>query len=286
MRYIVYIDRLFVLQAVQTSVLLLLTGTFLRGDMPPAAGRAVRIVLGSGVEALFFCAVFLIPGIGGGIKNLLFAGCSLAVLAGVFRIHTPKVFLRAVILFHGASFLLGGILYAFSGMTGDSVAGYTLRSAVCAAVSGALICLIWNREKKNRREMLATVELLEGKVRIVTVALIDSGNSLCDPVSKRPVCVVERSVLEGRIPLNRPEKFRLIPYHTLTGRGLMQAVEIGEMRVKRDGQEILAERALLGLYDGKITREGAYRMILHPAVLGGGYLPGRGRGECRRKTAE
>ena len=270
MRYIVYIDRLFILQAVQTFVLLLLTGTFLRGDMPSGAGQAVRIVLGSGVEAFFFCAVFLFPGIGGGIKNLLFAAGSLSLLAVVFRIHTPEVFLRAVVLFHGAAFLLGGILHALSGMTGESLAGHTLRSALCAAASGVLISLLWNRERERRQRMFATVELLEGKIRIVTVALIDSGNSLYDPVSERPVCVVERSVLEGRIPLNRPEKFRLVPYRTLAGRSLMQAIEIEKMKVKREGQEILVERALLGLYDGKVTREGAYRMILHPALLRGG----------------
>ena len=54
MKYIVYIDRLFLLQAVQTLALLLLTGTFLTWRAPSVAASALRVVLGSGAEALFF----------------------------------------------------------------------------------------------------------------------------------------------------------------------------------------------------------------------------------------
>lgn len=267
MRYIIYIDRLFALQAAQTLALLLLTGMFLRGYGATAPGPLWRMILYSGVEALFFCGVFLLPGMDGRIKNLLFAAGTLLLLAAVFRIRTPGLFFRAAILFHGAAFLLGGMMYAWSGMVGSRLMAHTFPAAVCAMVSAAVIVLVWNWEKERREKLLATVEILEGNVRVVTLALIDSGNSLYDPLSARPVSVVERSVLEGRIPLNRPEKFRLVPYHTLGGRGVMQAIEVAEMRVKREGQDILIEKALLGLYDGEITREGTYRMILHPAML-------------------
>ena len=59
MKYIVYIDRLFLLQAVQTLALLLLTGAFLNWRAPSVATSIFRLVLGSGAEALFFlCGIF------------------------------------------------------------------------------------------------------------------------------------------------------------------------------------------------------------------------------------
>ncbi len=58
MKYIVYIDRLFLLQAVQTLALLLLTGTFLNWRAPSAAASVLRLVLVSGAEALFFVRYF------------------------------------------------------------------------------------------------------------------------------------------------------------------------------------------------------------------------------------
>lgn len=264
MRYIVYIDRLFALQAIQTLALLLLTGTFLDSGSEKNAGTGRRTVLGAGGEALFFCAVFLLPGIDGRIKNLLFASGSLLMLKLVFRIHTPGLFLRAVILFHGAAFLLGGILYACLGALGRSAAVHTLPAAVCAIIAAYVVTLVWRSEKKRRENILVGVELLDKNVRIVTLALIDSGNSLHDPISGRPVSVVERSVLEGRIPLERPEKFRLVPYHTLGGRGVMQAVEIEKLIVKKEGTEIVVEQPLLGLYEGRVTGSGAYHLILNP----------------------
>ena len=75
-------------------------------------------------------------------------------------------------------------------------------------------------------------------------------------------------VLEGKIPLDIPEKFRLIPYHSLGKKhGIMQAVEIEKLKVKKEGQELVIEKALLGLYENKVTQSGAYQMILHPALL-------------------
>ena len=47
----------------------------------------------------------------------------------------------------------------------------------------------------------------------------------------------------------------------------MQAVEIEKMKVKREGQEMLFEHALLALYNGEVTKSGSYRLILHPALL-------------------
>lgn len=61
MKYIVYIDRLFLLQAVQTLALLLLTGAFLNWRAPSVATSIFRLVLGSGAEALFSVRYFCCP---------------------------------------------------------------------------------------------------------------------------------------------------------------------------------------------------------------------------------
>ena len=263
MKYIVYIDRLFLQQAVQTLALLLLTGAFLDCRAPSAPAAAFRMVLGSGAEALFFCAVFCLQGIGSLPGTLLLSAGSLLGLLWVFRIRSPELFFRAVLLYCSAGFLLAGFLYAFPAAFRENA----------AAVSGGMLLLsagavfFRKRERKRRQQAVVTAEVIEGRVRIVTEALIDSGNSLYDPISGRPVSVVERGLLEGRIDLERPERFRLVPYHTLGSRGLMQAVEVGQLKIKREGQELSFENVLLGLYNGRVTQDGSYRLILHPALL-------------------
>lgn len=194
--------------------------------------------------------------------------CSLATLWLAFRIRTLQVFCRAVILYHAAAFLLAGALYALLHTAGRRPAMTTMQASLCAVGIGTAALYILRWEKKSAQAVIVTAILEDGDVKITLEALIDSGNSLYDPISQRPVCVVEKAALEGKIPLDIPEKFRLIPYHSLGKKhGIMQAVEIEKLKVKKEGQELVIEKALLGLYENKVTQSGAYQMILHPALL-------------------
>ncbi len=264
MRYIVYIDRLYLLQTIQTMVLLLLTGAFLQGRMISDKKTILRMALGSGAEALFFCALFLVPGIGGAWKSGLLAGSSLILPILVFRLKRKEQILRGIILYHGSAFLLGGIFYAWLGVTGRTLAVHTMPAAACTALTAVAVLALWRWARGEKT--LVTVEILEGDVRIVTCALIDSGNTLYDPISEKPVSVVERSVLDGRIALMQPERFRLIPYHTLGSRGLMQMIQLEKLIVHSAGKDVEIEKPLLGLFDGTVTQSGDYRMILNPSL--------------------
>lgn len=263
MKYIVYIDRLFLLQLVQSCVLLLLTRAFLRSTV-----TLKRIVSAAAAGALFFSIIFLLSGLSARQKVLFFALGSAATLWLAFRIRSLQLFCRAIILYHAAAFLLAGAMYAMLRAAGKRPAMTTLQASLCIVAAGTAALSIFRWEKKKEQTVIVTITLEEGDVRITLKALIDSGNSLYDPISQRPVCVVERAALEGKIPLDIPEKFRLIPYHSLGRKhGMMQAVEIEKLKVKKEGQELVIEKALLGLYENKVTQSGAYQMILHPALL-------------------
>ena len=58
-----------------------------------------------------------------------------------------------------------------------------------------------------------------------------------------------------------------------------ETVEIEQLKVKREGQDYLFEHVLLGLYNGRITQDGSYRLILHPALLRDGRCPRRQKGK-------
>ena len=263
MRYVVYIDRLFLLQFVQSCILLLLTRAFLH-----SAAALKRIVFASAAGALLFCMILLLPDAGRRMKILLFACSSLVTLGMAFRIRTLQHFCKAVILYHGAAFLLAGALNALYGAFGRAPFMDTIQASACAAAIGVTVLCVLRWEKIKREEIVITVILEEGSVQVTLKALIDSGNSLYDPISGKPVCVVEREAPEGKIPLDIPEKFRLIPYHSIGKKhGMMQAVEIEKLKVKKDGQELIVEKALLGLYENKVTAHGGYQMILHPALF-------------------
>jgi sigma-E processing peptidase SpoIIGA len=242
------------------------------------------MVLGAVAESFFFCGIFLLPGMNGWIKTIILAVVSPALPVFVFRLYSLNCLVRALFFYYGTACLLGGAFYALLGMFGKVTEIHTGMTACGLLFLGVLVLVIWRWESGNKEKIVTSVELLEGNVRVVTTALIDSGNTLYDPISSRPVCVVERSVLKERIPLMQPEKFRIVPYHTLGSRGIMQVIQIDEMVIRRDGQEIKVKKPLLGLYDGEVTEEGDYRMILHTGYLkkGDKLLRGSGKEEKRK----
>lgn len=168
-----------------------------------------------GCRSSAFCMILLLPDAGRRMKILLFACSSLVTLGMAFRIRTLQHFCKAVILYHGAAFLLAGALNALYGAFGRAPFMDTIQASACAAAIGVTVLCVLRWEKIKREEIVITVILEEGSVQVTLKALIDSGNSLYDPISGKPVCVVEREALEGKIPLDIPEKFRLIPYHSI-----------------------------------------------------------------------
>ena len=211
MRYIVYIDRLFLLQLVQSCVLLLLTREFLRSTV-----TLKRIVFASAAGTLLFCVIFLLSGISRNIKVLLFALCSLATLWLAFRIRTLQVFCRAVILYHAAAFLLAGALYALLHAAGRRPAMTTMQASLCAVGIGTAALYILRWEKKSAQAVIVTAILARWRRK--------NHPGGADRQRQQPVrphqpkagmrCGKSGAGRENP-PSDIPEKFRLIPYHSL-----------------------------------------------------------------------
>ncbi|MBO6015725.1 MAG: sigma-E processing peptidase SpoIIGA, partial [Lachnospiraceae bacterium] len=104
-------------------------------------------------------------------------------------------------------------------------------------------------------------------------ALVDTGNSLCDPISRRPVLILERSVLKAYEVTIRPEQYRVIPYHSL-GRenGMLEGFVAGLVCVLDETengriQRMKRSNVVIGIYEGTLSGDGAYQMILHPMFM-------------------
>ena len=283
MKYIVYADRLFVRLFFQNWILLYLVCSLLRspqGSPRPSSklGALCRLVPAAALQAFLFCFVFLLPGPAGWMKKTAIFTGSLMILFRVLNIRSIGLLVRTVLMYGFCAFLLGGILYALPVMgIMEKISPLPTEGIMAAAAA----FILFFRERRQRRANCpaAKVVLVQGDVRVEADALIDSGNSLRDPVSGRPVSVAQRSFLEGQLALPPPiweavgtgekpvEGFRLVPYHTLNGRGLMQVMEIDRITVKRDGEERLIQGALLGLCEGLLSEKGSCQIILHPALF-------------------
>lgn len=117
--------------------------------------------------------------------------------------------------------------------------------------------------ERCRRNCFCSVVIAGDEKPIEVKALIDTGNGLEDPVSHRPVAVLDEEVWNSLKRWMKPEKYKMIPYHSIgKERGLLEGYEIDEIVVKGHTGRKQFEKVIVAVYKGKVSGKGSYQMIL------------------------
>ena len=199
---VVYLDEVFLLNFVVDYLLLLSAGR-LAGEVL----RRGRLALGAALGAAYAGAGFL-PGLGFLVHPLCKVGAGvLTVLAGY---GGSRRLLRVCLVFFAVSAAFGGGILALQllGSRSLTLANGVLSSPLdlklvllSAAGCYGLITLLFQRAARHspRRELAPAVVELGGR-RAVLTALVDTGNTLTDPATGRPVLVAEGEKVKGLFP--------------------------------------------------------------------------------------
>ena len=280
---VIYVDTLFLLNAA-VDYLLLLASARLAGE--PLA--RLRFLLGAALGGLYAVAIFL-PG----LSFLARPPCRLAaaVLMVLAAFWKSQRLLRQVVIFLALSCAFGGGVLAIGllggrGLTlsnGVLYSGMDLKIVLLSAAGcyGALT-LLFQRTGRHTAAAgeLRPVRLPLGERQVSLIALVDTGNTLTDPATGRPVLVAEADCVEELLPpgirpspadlrdpagtLERLEdpwrrRFRLLPYRSVgVDRGLLLAVRVDQVQVgEEDRGPMLAALSPTPVSDG-----GGYRALL------------------------
>ena len=237
---------------------------------------------------LYAVAIFL-PGLSFLARPLCrLAAAVLMVLAAFWK---SRRLLRQVVIFFALSCAFGGGVLAIALLGGRGLAlsngvlysGMDLKIVLLSAAGcyGALT-LIFQRTGRHTAPSgeLRPVRLTLGERQVSLTALVDTGNTLTDPATGRPVLVAEADCVEELLPpgirpspadlrdpagaLERLEdpwrrRFRLLPYRSVgVDRGLLLAVRVDQVQV---GEE---ERGpmLAALSPTPVSDGGGYRALL------------------------
>lgn len=273
---VIYIDLLFLLNLTANYLLLLTAGRM--------CGRVLNrplLALAAALGALYAAALFL-PG----LEWLSAVPCKAAsgVLMALVAYGAQRDLLRTTLCFFGASAALGGMVWAAELMGGHSL---TMERGVLYSwvdirlllfllvLCYALLSLLAGRIFRHRRTELAPATVRRGNERVELTALLDTGNTLADPVTNRPVLVAEgaccRALLPMPLPLDRPVEalselgklgvggYRLLPYQAVgVSHGLLLAVKADSVVVGRqDFGSILVALSPTPVSDG-----GGYQALI------------------------
>ena len=180
------------------------------------------------------------------------------------KIKKVKELIKAYILLYVSGFLLGGIMQALH----QYISKGSLFFAIAAFgyyLASKLWDIIVHMQKMN--QIHCDVELYWGERTFRLKGLIDTGNGLADPISNKPVCILDKMVAKEFLGEMKLAKVRYIPFHSIGKKeGLLLAVEIDKMCIHSE-QEIWIDRPLLGISEERVSSEGEYQMILNPNLL-------------------
>jgi hypothetical protein len=139
---------------------------------------------------------------------------------------------------------------------------------ILSAVLIATIIFALVRSKFRGKPTVYNVILKDRGDIISTKALYDSGNLLTEPISGKPVSIIEKTKALTDWMTNTPEKYKAIPYKSVGNEnGLLEGMVIDQLVIQLDNEQVVEDNAVIALYDGKISKGGNFSMILNHDLL-------------------
>ncbi len=269
MHYELYVDSLFFMNFIMNLYLLILV------DRSVLRNAALwRMVLGAAAGA----AGFLVPFSGIGPPALRLASGVLLGTAGMlcitFRIRSLRMFLRLLERLAVYSFGMGGaLLFLIKRLP---VARETMTGIMGALGAGGLVFLLFSRFRygMGRGDSLCRATLYQDGERAEVEALVDSGNSLVEPISGKPVCVLDRAVFEALFK-GGGRGFRAIPYASIgKKKGILPGYLLSGLQLEADGMRAFFKDVYIAVSNEELSGgEGAcaesVKMIVNPGLLAG-----------------
>lgn len=289
----VYVDVLLLENIAINFIILAATSHFSRVKV-----STVRLFLGALIGAVYVVAAFF-PGFEIYFTLIAKLILSLVIIAVTFWPEKIKDFIRLTGVFYLVSFVFGGAAFGLfyflesGGMLYNGVFyinNFPLRTLILSsAIAYIVIRISWDfvKSKMTKENIMIPVSIKFREKSVSIKALIDTGNSLKDPISNMPVVVVEYCVLKDILPeeisevfsvgsednldlvsqavvnTNWASRFRLIPFTSLgKENGILigfkpDGIEVGEQDKKRDYQDVI-----VGIYNKKLSHDQSYKALL------------------------
>jgi stage II sporulation protein GA (sporulation sigma-E factor processing peptidase) len=298
---VVYIDVVWLVNFAMDAVLL--------GCSAWISRRPLRLwrVLGGAVLGSMYAVLLFFPPLAPLTTWPGKAIASLAMVAAAIPCRSWLELLRVAVTFYFVSFVFAGaaiaLHFAVPGTTlaGGVVAGNRLAFATSLQSLALLVAIplvlamlryVTYRLRESARQAggLYPARLVFAEHVIELVGLVDTGNHLRDPVTRKPVCLVDARVLASVLPdalrqaverdadllaaleqVDDPGwygRFALVPFRGAGGAQQMAvAVRPDRIEFGRGGTWRPGADCLVALYPGELSSEHEFQAILHTAVI-------------------
>lgn len=221
------------------------------------------------VFAALVGTIFYLMSFGGGKSYRL--RTILCILIGnglMLRIAFPmkgfKTFLNTLEEYLKESVFLGGILTLIRKVIPLRRFGVWRTWGMVVLIDFVLIILCGRLKKqKNRKNVCKVILRQEGK-KMDLDAVLDTGNTLTEPISGEPVCIIPSDVLEYL--WKQDALFRMIPFCSIDQKGMLKAYRLDELTINLNGHIKKCRKVYVAACDQSVNKE-IHKVILNPNIL-------------------
>ncbi|MDD4571589.1 MAG: sigma-E processing peptidase SpoIIGA [Clostridia bacterium] len=296
-QYVVYGDVLWLINFCLDFILLWATAK--AGRFPL---KKPRLILAAVVGA-FYGVCILVPQFSFAYLFPIKIGFSLLMIWLAFGALPLRSFCKAVLYFYLLSFTMAGAVLGGSSLlksngidyfNGYSIHWLSLLFAAFAAVFLVRWAISYIRRNFRKESLIRKAVISIGSQKIQVNTFMDTGNELKDPVTQKPVMVVEYAALQNIFPkafsrlyekyaavdvvkivekanvMNMGFNLRLIPFNAI-GRDNGILLGIKPKRVVFKGnkgiEDIMMRDIIICLYHRPLGKSKGYNAIINPMVL-------------------
>lgn len=288
----IYIDVVLIENLIMNYIILLATGVILKTRI-----RHFRLVAAGLIGAIYTILAYI-------VTIEIYSNFFLKLLLSIIMIYiafypqTMKQMWKDLIVFYLTSFVFGGAAFALIYIikpqdilmkNGLFLGTYPLKTVLLSAIVGFVIILIVFKivkSKISKKDIYKEIKVYINDSEINLKAMLDTGNMLKDPITGKPVIVVERSVLYNILPkelLDNIEnilggdlekistkikdefikKLKFIPFSSL-GRqnGMLIGIQPNYVEIFDEHDILKKKDVIVGIYDKSLTKDGKYQALM------------------------
>ena len=288
----IYIDIVLIENLIMNFIILLATGLILKVKI-----NVTRFLIASLIGAIYSIVAYIsiLEIYSSMILKIIL---SIVIIYIAFNPQTFKKMWKDILIFYLTSFVFGGAAFALIYIVkpqdilmrnGLFLGTYPLKTITLGAIVAFIIIITAFtivKTKITKKDMFCDIEIQLNDKKIETIAMLDTGNLLKEPITSTPVVVVEHTLLYDCIPkeiLNNLDnllggefeyiteeikdeyisKLKLIPFSSLGKQnGMLIGIKADYIKIKYDEKEQKKENIIIGIYNKSLTKRGEYRALM------------------------
>lgn len=295
----VYVEYLIIENTIINYIILYVTKKVSRTN------TSMKRMLLSAIISSLYVLVFFFPSLNFMTKFSIKFSMSVLIIILAFNPEKFATFIKLLIVFYAITFLFAGaslglfyLLKSDSGIINNTfyIFDFPIEILILGvAVSMFLVKYFINflQIKLGKKDVMTTVVINLNEKKAQLVALVDTGNSLREPLTQKPVMIVEYYAIKDILPkdleklfmntgeleldtiaevmleVNDELKLKVIPYKTIgRSNGMLIGFKPDEIYIDDENfNKRIVNNVIVGICNDKLSIDDKYRCLLHPEIL-------------------